>query len=92
MRRKVSSDCLGFAAGVVQVARPGVLVEGHQGGVVFGDDLAEAMRAHHFGVGQVSHNLPDAPLAWGGQEILLLAKNAGQDHGQQLRAAAVSLQ
>jgi hypothetical protein len=50
------------------------------------------MGAHHFGVGEVSDNLPDAPLAWGGQEIFLVAKNAGQNHGQQFRAAAVSFQ
>jgi hypothetical protein len=50
------------------------------------------MRAHQLGVGQVSDNLPDAPLAWGGHEILLLPKNAGQDQGQQLGAAAKSFQ
>jgi len=44
------------------------------------------MRAHHLGVGQVSDNLADAPLPWGGQKILLVAKDAGQDHGQKLGA------
>ena len=50
------------------------------------------MRAHQFGIGQVRDDLPDAPFAGRGREIFLLAEDAGEDHGQQLRAAAKTFQ
>ena len=73
---------IGLAAGVVEVGSPLVLVVGDEGGIVFGDDLAEAVGADHLGVGKMSHNLPDAPFSGGGHEVLFFSEDSGQDDGQ----------
>jgi len=83
---------LGLPPMVVQPDGPGILVVGDDGRVVLSDHLAHAVRVHHFGVGHVGHDLPDAPFARRHREIFLLAKDAGEDYGEQFRSATKALE
>jgi hypothetical protein len=81
---------LRLAPGVIKISGPSVLVECNQGGIVFGNDLPEPVGHDQFAVGKVSHDLADAPFARRGDEILLLAKDAGQHDREHFGAAAKS--
>lgn len=56
----------GEVVGGVAVA-PTILIEGLEGGVVGGEGLADAPAPHEFAIGEVGHELAEAPLlfAWG---------------------------
>ena len=46
------------------------------------------MRAHHFHIRQMRHNLPDTPFPRRNREVLLVAEDPREDNGEQLRTAA----
>jgi hypothetical protein len=54
--------------------------------------LAKTVRQHDFGVGEMRDDLADAPFAGRGGEVFLLTEDAGEHHGEQLRAAAIAFE
>lgn len=88
---------LRFASSVVEVVGPTILIIGHDQRVLLRQDLPESMGADQFRIGHVGHELPDTPFPTRTvrprrNKILLFAKNARKDHGEQFRTATESFE
>src|SRR5262249_21322505 len=83
---------LGLAARVVEILRPGILIESENRRVVLRDYHAHAVCEDELGIGEMRDDLADAPLARRDDIVLFFAEHAGQDHGEHLGAAAEAFQ
>ena len=88
----MSSACEIFAFAVVQTFRPGVLLDGRQGGIILGNNLAQPHGENDFGIGKMAHDGAHAPLTLRGAEVQHRPGGAGGRYRNQFGSAPESFQ
>ena len=79
-----------FLHAIGNTKSPCLLVPGLHLRIFFGQNLPQAHAGDYFGVGQMSHDLADAPFFRFGDKVEFGTSRAGNRNGHQLRPAAES--